>query len=153
MILIIKQTYQYEWPKCPLKYMRLKPMPSPAFTECTQSRFPDLNSLCLYHPPHHRGCRRDREFLHLHVPVDAPVSSSLDPVWKNRQQVSITKREHNNLHGDNLLPWKGIDLIKNIPTDWKFKWLPVFGWVNFLFFMMESLLHARPFGSDTNTLL
>lgn len=39
----------------------------------------DLNSLCLYHLLHHRGCRQGLVFLRLHVQACAPVSSSLDP--------------------------------------------------------------------------
>lgn len=44
----------------------------------------DLNSLCLYHLLHHRGCHQGPVFLHLRVPVDGPVSNSLDPIQKSR---------------------------------------------------------------------
>lgn len=60
--------------------------PLPLQSSLNASRVPslDVNSLCLYHLLHHRGCHQGLVFLHLHVQVCAPVSSSLDPVEKNR---------------------------------------------------------------------
>lgn len=125
------------------KYSHLS-TPSQSSPKAFTAGSPDLNSLCLYHLLRRRGYHQDLEFLHLHVQVGAPVSSSLDPIQKKQkhriQQVSITNRKCNNLNCDNFLPME-----RNRPHQQYCNWLKVRSgspylccWANFPFLVWQS---------------